>query len=214
MCPIQTQALAKCEPSPWGMQERGRCRVLENRMRTRPEWPSKTTQAGQAGAVLRSQERGWRPHLHSHLQTILLSPKFHCTEEILTIVSLLSVDSVLYNPPSRRDEVQAMRKKFLSSEGDHITLLNIYRTFKSLGGDKVLCSPSLSVAPPPHLSTGLSTCLPCGRQEGAEASVDSSSTCVPLVLSGAEALELVAELLSYKMSFFHLPWPFFIVMFA
>ena len=72
------------------------------------------------------------------LQTILLSPKFHCTEEILTIVSLLSVDSVLYNPPSRRDEVQGVRKKFISSEGDHITLLNIYRTFKSIGGNKVI----------------------------------------------------------------------------
>uniref|UniRef100_A0A452UB66 RNA helicase n=1 Tax=Ursus maritimus TaxID=29073 RepID=A0A452UB66_URSMA len=72
-------------------------------------------------------------------KTILLSPKFHCTEEILTIVSLLSVDSVLYNPPSRRDEVQAVRKKFVSSEGDHITLLNIYRTFRSLGGNKDWC---------------------------------------------------------------------------
>ncbi|KAB1265328.1 ATP-dependent RNA helicase DHX33 [Camelus dromedarius] len=70
-------------------------------------------------------------------KTILLSPKFHCTEEILTIVSLLSVDSVLYNPPSRRDEVQGVRKKFTSSEGDHITLLNIYRTFKNLGGNKM-----------------------------------------------------------------------------
>lgn len=71
------------------------------------------------------------------MQTILLSPKFRCTEEILTIVSLLSVDSVLYNPPSRRDEVQGIRKKFISSEGDHITLLNIYRTFKNIGGNKV-----------------------------------------------------------------------------
>ncbi|MEE6469895.1 hypothetical protein FKM82_008809 [Ascaphus truei] len=66
-------------------------------------------------------------------KTILLSPKFHCTEEILTIVSLLSVDSVLHNPPAKRDEVQAVRKKFISSEGDHITLLNIYRAFKNLG---------------------------------------------------------------------------------
>ncbi|XP_023581656.1 putative ATP-dependent RNA helicase DHX33, partial [Trichechus manatus latirostris] len=64
------------------------------------------------------------------------SPEFHCTEEILTIVSLLSVDSVLYNPPARRDEVQGIRKKFISSEGDHITLLNIYRTFKNIGGNK------------------------------------------------------------------------------
>jgi hypothetical protein len=75
--------------------------------------------------------------LNFTFQTILLSSKFHCTEEILTIVSLLSVDSVLYNPPARRDEVQSVRKKFISSEGDHITLLNIYRTFKNIGGNKV-----------------------------------------------------------------------------
>ena len=74
---------------------------------------------------------------HCGLQTILLSPKFHCTEEILTIVALLSVDSILYNPPSRRDEVQSVRKKFVSSEGDHLTLLNVYRTFKNTGGNKV-----------------------------------------------------------------------------
>lgn len=70
-------------------------------------------------------------------QTILVSPKYHCTEEILTIISLLSVDSVLYNPPSRRDEVQAVRKKFISSEGDHLTLLSVYRAFKSVSGNKV-----------------------------------------------------------------------------
>uniref|UniRef100_G3QJV5 RNA helicase n=1 Tax=Gorilla gorilla gorilla TaxID=9595 RepID=G3QJV5_GORGO len=72
-------------------------------------------------------------------KTILMSPKFHCTEEILTIVSLLSVDSVLHNPPSRREEVQGVRKKFISSEGDHMTLLNIYRTFRNLGGNKDWC---------------------------------------------------------------------------
>ncbi|XP_027373029.1 ATP-dependent RNA helicase DHX33 isoform X2 [Bos indicus x Bos taurus] len=72
-------------------------------------------------------------------KTILLSPKFHCTEEILTIVALLSVDSILYNPPSRRDEVQSVRKKFVSSEGDHLTLLNVYRTFKNTGGNKEWC---------------------------------------------------------------------------
>ncbi|XP_030042031.1 ATP-dependent RNA helicase DHX33 [Microcaecilia unicolor] len=72
-------------------------------------------------------------------KTILLSPKFHCTEEILSIISLLSVDSVLYNPPSKRDEIQAVRKKFISSEGDHITLLNIYRAFRNLGKSKDWC---------------------------------------------------------------------------
>ncbi|NXN99698.1 DHX33 helicase, partial [Rhinopomastus cyanomelas] len=72
-------------------------------------------------------------------KTILLSPKFHCTEEILTIVSLLSVDSVLHNPPGQRDEVQSIRKKFVSSEGDHLTLLSIYRAFKNVNGNKEWC---------------------------------------------------------------------------
>lgn len=52
-------------------------------------------------------------------------------------MSLLSVDSVLYNPPARREEVHAVRKKFTSSEGDHMTLLNIYRAFKKVSGNKV-----------------------------------------------------------------------------
>lgn len=82
--------------------------------------------------------------LFCDLQTILLSPKFHCTEEILTIVSLLSVDSVLYNPPARRDEVQSVRKKFISSEGDHLTLLNVYRAFRNVSGNKVGCSEGAS----------------------------------------------------------------------
>lgn len=70
-------------------------------------------------------------------QTILLSPDYSCSEEILSIVSLLSVDTVLYNPPARREEVLAARKKFSSSEGDHMTLLNIYRAFKKVSGNKV-----------------------------------------------------------------------------
>lgn len=94
--------------------------------------------------------------LNFDLQTILLSPKFHCTEEILTIVSLLSVDSVLYNPPSRRDEVQGVRKKFTSSEGDHITLLNIYRTFKNIGGNKVNFISFIFSADPSFQACGLS----------------------------------------------------------
>ncbi|XP_053130565.1 ATP-dependent RNA helicase DHX33 isoform X1 [Hemicordylus capensis] len=76
-------------------------------------------------------------------KTILMAPKFHCTEEILTIVSLLSVDSVLYKPPSRRDEVQAIRKKFISSEGDHVTLLNICRAFKNISGNREWCKENL-----------------------------------------------------------------------
>lgn len=74
-----------------------------------------------------------------YAKTILLSPEYSCAEEVVSIVSLLSVDTVLYNPPARRDEVQAARKKFISSEGDHMTLLNIYRAFKKVSGNKDWC---------------------------------------------------------------------------
>lgn len=72
-------------------------------------------------------------------KTLLISPEFCCTEEVLTIISLLSVDSVLYNPPARRDDVLAVRKKFISSEGDHMTLLNIYRGYRKVSGNKEWC---------------------------------------------------------------------------
>ncbi|XP_034462074.1 ATP-dependent RNA helicase DHX33 [Hippoglossus hippoglossus] len=74
-----------------------------------------------------------------YAKTILLSPDYSCSEEILCIVSLLSVDTVLFNPPARRDEVLAARKKFSSSEGDHMTLLSIYRAFKKVSGNKEWC---------------------------------------------------------------------------
>ncbi|XP_053298290.1 ATP-dependent RNA helicase DHX33 [Pleuronectes platessa] len=74
-----------------------------------------------------------------YAKTILLSPDYSCSEEILCIVSLLSVDTVLFNPPARREEVLAARKKFSSSEGDHMTLLSIYRAFKKVSGNKEWC---------------------------------------------------------------------------
>lgn len=74
-----------------------------------------------------------------YAKTILLSPDYSCSEEILSIVSLLSVDTVLYSPPARREEVLAARRKFSSSEGDHMTLLNIYRAFKKVSGNKEWC---------------------------------------------------------------------------
>uniref|UniRef100_A0A8C7P5B5 RNA helicase n=1 Tax=Oncorhynchus mykiss TaxID=8022 RepID=A0A8C7P5B5_ONCMY len=73
-----------------------------------------------------------------YAKTILLSPDFQCSEEVLTIVSLLSVDTGLYNPPVRREECLAARKKFTTSEGDHLTPLYIYRTFKKVNANKVI----------------------------------------------------------------------------
>ncbi|KAK3087907.1 hypothetical protein FSP39_012332 [Pinctada imbricata] len=72
-------------------------------------------------------------------KTILLAKDFHCLEEILSIVSVLSVDSVLFTPQSKREEALAARAKFVSSEGDHVMFLNIYRAYKGVKGNKDWC---------------------------------------------------------------------------
>lgn len=52
--------------------------------------------------------------------------KFHCSEEIIIIVSMLSIPSVFYRPKERAQEADAIREKFLITESDHLTLLNVY----------------------------------------------------------------------------------------
>lgn len=56
---------------------------------------------------------------------------------MLTIVSLLSGESVFVNTLQNREEAMESHKKFFSSEGDHITLLNVYHAFKSFKTQKV-----------------------------------------------------------------------------
>lgn len=72
-------------------------------------------------------------------KTVLIAKDNHCLEEILSIVSMLSVDSVMFTPQSKREEALETRKKFISSDGDHVTYLNIYRAYKSVRGNKEWC---------------------------------------------------------------------------
>ncbi|XP_072041884.1 ATP-dependent RNA helicase DHX33-like [Amphiura filiformis] len=72
-------------------------------------------------------------------KVILAANKYQCVEEILTIVSLLSVESVLHSPHTRREEAHAAWRKFSSSEGDHVMLLSVYRAFKAVKGNKQWC---------------------------------------------------------------------------
>jgi len=56
-----------------------------------------------------------------------------CTNEMLTIVSMLSVPSVFYRPKERAEESDAAREKFFVPESDHLTLLHVYTQWESNG---------------------------------------------------------------------------------
>ena len=62
---------------------------------------------------------------------IIESEEYKCSEEMLTIVSMLSVPTVFYRPPERMEESDAAREKFFVAESDHLTLLNVYNQWKA-----------------------------------------------------------------------------------
>lgn len=64
---------------------------------------------------------------------ITSSTQYGCAEEMLTIVSMLSVPSVFYRPKERQEESDAAREKFFVPESDHLTLLHVYTQWRSNG---------------------------------------------------------------------------------
>ena len=64
---------------------------------------------------------------------LIMSVEDACSEEMLTIVSMLSVPSVFYRPKERQEESDAAREKFFVPESDHLTLLHVYSQWKMNG---------------------------------------------------------------------------------
>ncbi|XP_058108764.1 pre-mRNA-splicing factor ATP-dependent RNA helicase DEAH10 [Magnolia sinica] len=60
-------------------------------------------------------------------KALILASEFNCLEEMLITVAVLSVESIFYTPREKLEEARAARKLFSSLEGDHITLVNVYR---------------------------------------------------------------------------------------
>ena len=58
---------------------------------------------------------------------IIASEKYKCTEQILTIAAMLSVNaSIFYRPKDKIVHADNARKNFFRFGGDHLTLLNVY----------------------------------------------------------------------------------------
>jgi pre-mRNA-splicing factor ATP-dependent RNA helicase DHX38/PRP16 len=64
---------------------------------------------------------------------LIMSERFGCSNEIITIVSMLSVPSIFFRPKDKEAESDAAREKFFVPESDHLTLLNVYNQWKTNG---------------------------------------------------------------------------------
>jgi pre-mRNA-splicing factor ATP-dependent RNA helicase DHX15/PRP43 len=70
---------------------------------------------------------------------LLVSPDFNCSNEILSIVAMLSVPNVFMRPKEAAKAADEAKAQFAHSDGDHLTLLNAYHAYKQAGEGKDWC---------------------------------------------------------------------------
>ena len=70
---------------------------------------------------------------------LLESDKYGCSEEMLIIVAMLQVKNVFVRPPGQNKSATRAQFKFAAKEGDHITLLNVFKFFEDNNKSKSTC---------------------------------------------------------------------------
>ena len=65
----------------------------------------------------------------THSKALLSSHSFGCTQEMLSIIAMLQVQNVFLTPSGRKQQADKAKLKFACIEGDHITYLNVFKTF-------------------------------------------------------------------------------------
>ena len=81
---------------------------------------------------------------------ILAAESLNCVEDMLKIVSVLSVENIFHNSVSsnlvnnsKRDQAQLIRQKFNSADGDHVSLLNVFKAFVANKHNKEWCHENM-----------------------------------------------------------------------
>ncbi|EEH22573.1 hypothetical protein PABG_04784 [Paracoccidioides brasiliensis Pb03] len=64
-------------------------------------------------------------------KVLIASVDMGCSDEMLSIVAMLSVQSVFYRPKEKQQQADQKKAKFHDPHGDHLTLLNVYNAWKN-----------------------------------------------------------------------------------
>ncbi|MCJ1277596.1 DEAH-box ATP-dependent RNA helicase prp22 [Puttea exsequens] len=63
-------------------------------------------------------------------KVLIYSVEMGCSDELLSIVAMLSVQTVFYRPKEKQQQADQKKAKFHDPHGDHLTLLNVYNGWK------------------------------------------------------------------------------------
>jgi pre-mRNA-splicing factor ATP-dependent RNA helicase DHX15/PRP43 len=72
-------------------------------------------------------------------KALIASPKYNCSNEVLSIVAMLSVPNCFIRPNDQRKRADEAKAEFNHEDGDHLTLLNVYHAYKENNGDPKWC---------------------------------------------------------------------------
>jgi ATP-dependent RNA helicase DHX8/PRP22 len=61
---------------------------------------------------------------------LLTSVELGCSQEVLSIVSMLSIPTPFFRPKDKQAQADSKRAQFFAAEGDHFLLLNVYEAFQ------------------------------------------------------------------------------------
>mmetsp|Transcript_5529 Transcript_5529/g.10157 ORF Transcript_5529/g.10157 Transcript_5529/m.10157 type:complete len:1144 (-) Transcript_5529:51-3482(-) len=68
--------------------------------------------------------------LEPQLSKILIkSAELGCSEEMLSVVGMLSVEDIFYRPKEKQAQADMKKAKFFQPEGDHLTFLTVYQSW-------------------------------------------------------------------------------------
>merc|ERR1711988_1310956 len=65
-----------------------------------------------------------------HAKMLITSPEYQCSNEILSIVAMLSVPQCFVRPGEAKKAADEAKMRFAHVDGDHLTFLNVYHAFK------------------------------------------------------------------------------------
>ncbi|CAI1947862.1 hypothetical protein SEUBUCD646_0E00940 [Saccharomyces eubayanus] len=72
-------------------------------------------------------------------RSLLSSVDQQCSDEIVTIISMLSVQNVFYRPKDKQLEADHKKARFHHPYGDHLTLLNVYTRWQQADYSEQYC---------------------------------------------------------------------------
>ncbi|PRP85251.1 putative ATP-dependent RNA helicase DHX35 isoform 1 [Planoprotostelium fungivorum] len=81
----------------------------------------------------------YNPPLLTLPQLLSSGEEYKCSEEVLTIAAMLSVQTVWSFTYEQRHNADGARRKFAVYEGDHLTLLNVYNSFLAKNKNRDWC---------------------------------------------------------------------------